>query len=256
MNPMKGVAKPRPVVVGIDGSREAIAAALWAVEEAVGRHVPLRLLHATEPGDTQAAAEMAIRHAVKEILATGKPVSIETEVVRGPAIGSLIRASASAGMVCVGAVGRHHFRAGRVGTIAAGLAMSARCPVAVLRAGHDHRPEGIVIEVDGSPDNGAVLDAAVTEARLRNAPITAIVRRQPGDRRALADLDRRLAPWTRRHPGLRIESAAIPGGLPQYLACRPRPEGLVIAGARNRRRLGELVGPAGCSLLVVDRQHL
>jgi len=39
---------------------------------------------------------------------------IETEIADGPAVRSLIRASASAAMVCVGAVGLRHFHAGQV----------------------------------------------------------------------------------------------------------------------------------------------
>ena len=72
----------RPVVVGIDGSKAAIQAALWAVDEAVSRDVPLRLLYAIEQGDAQdaergcqarklATAETAVRRAVTAIEATG-----------------------------------------------------------------------------------------------------------------------------------------------------------------------------------------
>lgn len=35
---------PLPVVVGIDGSQAAIGAAEWAIDEAVTREVPLRLV--------------------------------------------------------------------------------------------------------------------------------------------------------------------------------------------------------------------
>jgi nucleotide-binding universal stress UspA family protein len=262
---MNESASARPVVVGIDGSKGAIRAALWAVEEAVSRDAPLRLLYAAEPGDMR-AAKMAIRHAVKAIEAAGKPVGIETEVTHGPAIGSLIRASASAGLVCVGAVGLRHFRPGRVGSTAAALAMSARCPVAIIRAGHPPA-DGVVVGLDGSPDSGALLGAAVREARLRDADVRALICRRAapggkgtadaeGDRRAFADLDRRLARWRRRYPDLRVEPVAVPGGLVEYLACNYRSVGLVVAGTRNRRQLRELVGPAACSLLIVNQQHL
>ena len=40
---------PPTVVVGIDGSRSAVDAALWAVDEAVGRDIPLRLVYAVDP---------------------------------------------------------------------------------------------------------------------------------------------------------------------------------------------------------------
>jgi nucleotide-binding universal stress UspA family protein len=179
-------------------------------------------------------------------------------------------------MVCVGAVGLRHFRPGRVGSTAAALAVSARCPVAIIRGREDHAhppAQGIVVEVDGSPDNGVLLGAAVEAARRRNAALNAIICRQvaPGDdraaednRRALADLDRRLARWKRRHPDLRVESVAVHGSLLEYVAHNRRSVRLVIVGAHNRKQVGELVGPAGaailqdadCSLLIVNQQHL
>ena len=285
---MEELATPQSIVVGIDGSKAAIRAALWAVDEAVSRDVPLHLLYAIEQGDTRetgpddtagklATAEMAVRDASTAIQAAGKPVKIEMKVTHGPAIGSLIHASASAAMVCVGAVGLRHFRPGRVGSTAAALATSARCPVAIIRGrgDHLHRPaEGIVVEVERSLDNG-VLGAAIDESRLRNAAIQVIIcrRTEPGDnraadaegdRRALADLDRRLAQWKRRYPQLRVESLAVHGSLLEYLAYNRRAVRLVIVGAHNRQRLDEVVGPVGsailqdadCSLLVVNRQHL
>lgn len=279
---MNELATPQSIVVGIDGSKAAIRAALWALDEAVSRDAPLRLVCATEQDDTDqtdqaAIGQAAIRQAVQAIEAAGKPVKIETEVVHGPATACLISASAAAAMVCVGAVGLRHFRPGRVGSTAAALAMSARCPVGIIRArdDHPHRPDGIVVELDGSPDNGVLLGAAAAEARLRNAAIRAIICRRTapdergphdrdGDRRVLADLDRRLARWTRQYPDLRVESVAVHGGLLEYLAYNRGSVGLVIAGARDRRQLRELVGPAGsavlqgadCSLLVVNQQHL
>jgi nucleotide-binding universal stress UspA family protein len=36
-----------PVVVGVDGSDAAITAAKWAIDEAVSRDVPLRIVHVT-----------------------------------------------------------------------------------------------------------------------------------------------------------------------------------------------------------------
>ncbi len=160
------------IVAGVDGSKAAIRAALWAVDEAESRGVPLRLLYATDPGDGEEAAELALRHAVAAIRATGKPVRVETEIAHGPAVGSLIRSSASAAMVCVGAVGLRHFQRGRVGSTAAALAISAHCPVAIVRGGDGRRdqPEGkTVVEIDGSPDS-VLLTAAVEEALLRDAP--------------------------------------------------------------------------------------
>ncbi|CPR12159.1 universal stress protein [Mycobacterium bohemicum DSM 44277] len=276
---MNESAKPQPVVVGVDGSKAAIRAALWAVDEAVSRDVPLRLLHAIEDAESGGApADTALRQARTAIEAAGAQVKVESETVQGPAVGSLIRASAAAAMVCVGAVGLRHFQAGRVGSTAAALAVSARCPVAVIR-GHDHHPrpsaDDIVVEVEEAADNGGLLRAAAEEARLRGAAVRALVcrRGEPGepvvadtesDRRALADLDRRLATWKRRYPEVRVEPVAVHRSLLEYVAGSRRGIGLVIVGARNRAHLAELVGPAGsavlqdagCSLLIVNRQHM
>lgn len=47
---MRNFPSPPPaVVVGIDGSRTAVDAALWAVDEAVSRDIPLRLVYAIDP---------------------------------------------------------------------------------------------------------------------------------------------------------------------------------------------------------------
>jgi nucleotide-binding universal stress UspA family protein len=259
----------KSVVVGIDGSKTAICAALWAVDEAVSRQVPLHLLYAVEQGDNHdadsvarnlSAAETALRQAFTAVEATGRPVQIETEIVDGSAVTSLIGASASAAMVCVGAVGLRHFRPGRVGSTAAALAISGRCPVAIIRSRDDHhgQPEQIVVDVDVSPHNGVVLGTAMEEACLRNKAIRAVACQQ-----ARADLDRRLARWRRQYPHLDVEAVAMQGCLLEYLARNRGSVALVIIGAHNRQHLAELLGPRGnaalgdadCSLLVVNRAH-
>ncbi|GBG39179.1 universal stress protein [Mycobacterium montefiorense] len=279
---MQDFATPRSIVVGIDGSKAALRAAHWAVDEAVRRDVPLRLLYANiqdgaraDVAGQLAIAESALRRAQSAIEETNRQVKIETEIVNQPPTKSLIRASASAAMVCVGAVGLQHFQAGRTGSTIAALAASAHCPVAIVRDRDDHYRQpahDIVVEIDGAPDNGLVLGAAMAEALLRDAPIQAIVCRHVDDaaadgvgaRRALADLDRRLARWKRQYPQLRVESVAVRGTLMEYLARRQRSVQLAIVGSHDRQHLGELVGPAGnavlngaaCSLLIVNRQYL
>ncbi|MDT5144785.1 MAG: hypothetical protein QOI79_4152, partial [Mycobacterium sp.] len=67
--------RPSPsVVVGVDGSRAAVHAAIWAADEAVSRDIPLRLICAIPPDGTaqidarnearkRATAELAVRYA-------------------------------------------------------------------------------------------------------------------------------------------------------------------------------------------------
>ena len=271
---------PPSIVVGIDGSRAAIRAALWAVDEAVSRDITLRLLYAVDPEDAPgelAAADIAVRYAVTAVESTDKPVKIEVEITQGNPVSSLLRASRSAAMVCVGAVGYRHFQPGRVGSTAAAVAHNAHCPVAIIRGpdspwrSHDRY---VVVEVDASPNNGVLLETAILEACLRHAPLRAVTcctspgdHDQPAsadrDRRMLADLDRRLTRWRRRYPDLRAESVVVNGGILDYVDKHPQSVQLLIAGARAGHHL-EVTRPAGnavlhqtdCSVLIVDRPHL
>lgn len=276
------------IVVGIDGSRAAIHAALWATDEAVSRDIPLRLLYAIEPDDVQtppdraarrlAIAENAIRYAFTAVEAADKPVKIEVEITQERPISSLIRASALADMVCVGAVGMHHFRPARVGSTAAALVGSGLCPVAIIRdPGHREGPRWIVVGTDGSAENSALLGVAIEEARLRNAPLKVITCGQTGDREIAddgaagvggnsicANSDGQLAQWTWCDPELLVEPVEVRGGLLDYLVENSRSVQLVVVGAGESTDVEQLLGPAGnavlhnsdCSVLIVDPQHL
>jgi nucleotide-binding universal stress UspA family protein len=281
---MSGSHTPPAVVIGVDGSASALHAALWAVDEAVSRDIPLRLVHVLDGEDLDSAsmarklarAGSAVRHVAAAVEATDKPVKVDVGILWGHATGTLIRESRQAAMVCVGAVGTDHFQPGRIGSTAAAVAASANCPVAIIRGGsRPGRPEGkwILVEVDESPDDGVVLETAINEARLRQAPMRVVTCWQPpridpeaaaeGDRRIRAQLARRLARWQRRFPDLRVEALAVHGSISDYLATHEAELQLLVVGARGSAHVREVVGPAGnaalgnsdCVVLVVDQQH-
>lgn len=169
---------PSPcIVVGTDGSRSATQAALWAIDEAVDRDLPLRLVSATGSGDDAVdvvAAEDAINATVTAIEATGAPVKTETEVVHCRPGTALRHASRYATLVCVGSTGVNHAVRGRIGATAAALAPEARCPVAVVPMPPDPlppRPGLIVAIADDSPAGAAVVELAADEAERRGAPL-------------------------------------------------------------------------------------
>ena len=225
---------PPSIVVGIDGSRLAVHAALWAVDEAISRDVPLRLMAAAGTPAERPDAEVAVRSAAAAVTATGRGVLIETEVIAGAAIPALLEASTTAAMVCVGAVGLKHFDRNRVGSTAGALVASARCPVAVVRgpaASADASPGWVVVELDETPNSPAVLQFGVEEARLRGAPLRVLGSWQSrytdvhdshavadGNRLIRAQLDRRLSHWKHLYPDLDVRPVAIHGSALTYLS--------------------------------------
>jgi nucleotide-binding universal stress UspA family protein len=282
---------PPAVVVGIDRSRAATAAVVWAIDEAASRDVPLRLIAVAEPdaaeetGDRLAEAELALREAVAaaEAATTGRdgsPVRIETEVVTGSPTQTLLDASRTASMVCVGAVGVRYSEHHRVGSTASALVASARCPVAVIRRRQlppPEQPGWVVVELDETPDSAAVLQFGVAEARLRSAPLRVLGAWRSrytdvhdshavsdGNRMVRAQLDRRLSEWKRRYPDLDVRPVAVHGSVLNFLARNAADIQLVVVGARNTSAVAELLGPSGlaalrnteCSVLVVDPQRL
>lgn len=280
---------PPFVVVGIDGSRAAVGAALWAVDEAVSRDIPLRLVYAIEPSDNAcqdahvaahdlATAELAVRYAFTAVESTEKPVKIEIEILqdRSPTR-ALLEASRSAAMICVGSMGLKHATRGRVGSTAAALAASAHCPVAII-CGYDPRlrePGWIVAEVDGSFASNGVLLRGLDEARLRDVPLRVLTSWQSrytdihdshavadGNRLAKAELDRRLAVWKTRYPGLDIRPVVVHGNTLTYLARHAKSIQLVVVGRQRAHGVSDIVGPLGhaalhdtdCSLLICESQ--
>lgn len=269
------------IVVGTDGSRTAEYAALWAIDEAISRDVPLRLLAAAAPGEQQAeAAATALRVAAAAVVASGRPVRLETQVIEGAAIPTLLESSVSAVMICIGSVGINQLAQHRVGSTTQALVASAHCPVAVVRAPPPVAaadPAWVVVELDDTPESAAVLQFGVAEARLRRAPLRVLGAWQSrytdihdshavseGNRLVRAQLDRRLSQWKHRYPDLDVRPVAIHGNALSYLSKHAADIGLVVVGAPNTTGVGELLAPMGlttlndtdCTILVVDRQRL
>ena len=273
-----GLAMPDPyspspsVVIGFDGSRSAMQAALWAIDEAVDGGVVLQLVYAIDSLDSDAGdgtselatAERVVHQAFTAIEATGKPVKIEADIVHCHPITALREASRSATMLCVGSTGLKHAVKGRTGSTAAALARSAHCPVAIVPTSAGPASDGWVLAVvDGSPFGRAVVELAVSEAALRRAPLRVLNTGMTADRNGVsAQLDRRLTAWRRNHPDVDIESTTFPGSVVNYLDYLHRNSEPVQLVVLDPGRADDLLGPTGraaldatrCSLLISDRQ--
>ena len=271
---------PASIVVGIDGSRTAVRAALWAIDEAISRDVPLHLVAVANSPAARADAELAVRAATAAVEATGRPVDLDSRVLDGEPTPILLTHSGTAAMVCVGAVGRRHFDRNRLGSTTGALVAAAHCPIAVVRGddGSAAEPGGwVVAELDETPDSAAVLQFGVAEARLRNAPLRVLgawqsrypdVHDSPavadGNRLVRSQLDRRLSQWRHQYPDLDAKPVAIHGSALNYLSKHAGEIQLVVVGAPNATGVGDLLGPMGlttlndtdCTIVVVDRQRL
>lgn len=268
------------VVVGIDGSRSAVTAALWAADEAVARDVPLRLVSVIDANGGSpdvATAETRVRQAVTAVESTYDAVKVEVEILQGRPVDRLLEAGRGAAMLCIGAVGTTGATSRRIGSTAVELAGRAHCPVAIIR-GTTPSPdlaESIVVELDRSPAGDVVLQLGVDEALLRHAPLVVISVWDPHvtdvhdvhavaeqNRQVRAQLNRRLACTLRRHPELQVEAVAVHGSLLNYLSHHGRSVQLVLVGRRRAHGIAEMTGPRShaalhdtdCSIIVCDQQ--
>lgn len=269
-------ADTRPVVVGVDGSDAALAAALWAVDEAVDREAPLRLVHAigvvrnpSIPFDFDRPeigyGEGALRAASSAVTSTGKTVKVETDKLWGSPDTALIAESKTAAMLCVGSAGIAWVAGRLLGSTAASVAEKARCSVVVV----PRRPENVVtatsdwvvVAVDDRPGNDLVVARALDEARLRHAPVLAVgTRRNAMSAVTYDELDRRVTGWRRDHPGVHIYPVSTDAGLAQFLAENPEERvQLAVIGAADANQVRPIVGlhdralvtHAQCSVMVV-----
>jgi nucleotide-binding universal stress UspA family protein len=280
----------KPIVVGVDGSAASVEAALWAVDEAVHRDVPLRLVSVTNilrarvPESARCLefeyAETALRHTSAAIAATGKPVKVETEVLWGPPANALVEESRHAAMVCVASVGIGVIARAILGSTAAGVAERAHCTVAVLRPSTDasvHGGNWVAVGIDRSSSGDATVPVAMREARLRHAPVVVVgLGCNVYGVNTAEETHTRTRAWAEQNPDVEIATETTAFGLADYLADQhvqlsrryPSTNGgtdrpLAVIGSDEVTLLSPLIGPhdagvrehARCSVIVVRAAH-
>jgi nucleotide-binding universal stress UspA family protein len=264
------------VIAGIDGSQTAIHAAQWAIDEAVSRRVPLRLVYVTKATHPSADdyyedvhhGEASLRAAQAAMDSVGTPVKVETAIVTGPPGPALVAESSGAEMICVGSVGIGRYARSILGSTATELAENAHCPVAVIRPQEDEsRPDNInwiVVAINDEPDNELVIEHAMEEAKLRHAPVLALGNRQAG-REALRDgLEREVDKWKGRYPDVHIYPVANRADVAHFLKKHNEPIQLAVIGSSKADELAQIIGHYGhaaihhavSSVLVVRRKAL
>ncbi len=252
----------KAVVVGVNGSKAAVNAAKWAIDEAVTRQLPVRLVYVIPDREARVGsgatsdweverAEMALAEAESAVLSTAindrKPVEIETAILSGNPAQALINQSEDAALVCVGTARRGWASDGLLGPTAAGLVAHAHCPVAVIRTNPDGSPTElgvIAVVLNDDPDNDEVVHQAMEEGRRRHAVVRQI--------------DRRLNSWIRRYPDVHVQTVAAGTGAKAGENYSSAIELAVVGSADADGMAGlatpnchPIVGYPDCSVLVV-----
>jgi nucleotide-binding universal stress UspA family protein len=268
---MRGTNCPRPIVVGIDGSIASMNAADWAIDEAISRAAPLRLVQVVHTDHASSAcgdddhlamqyAQTALHTAHAAIRKDGRLVNVDTAIRCGDTSRSLIEESCRAAMICIGSVGIGHVASRLLGSRAVALAKHANCPVAIIRTNGEPAHGGqIVAVVDGHPDIDDVIHLALDEARLRKTSVLVLgVRRWKLGAISEQELDRRLAHWQPGYPDVAVDKC-ITDTAAEYLVTHNEPIQLLVTGSADANKLTALVGPHGhtlvsypnCSVLMV-----
>jgi nucleotide-binding universal stress UspA family protein len=241
-----------PIVVGIDGSPAALRAAEWAVTEAIGRDVPIRLVHVVQSTSIdihreRSAGESALREAREAINHGAQPVKVEEVIAYGPVAATLAAECAGSTMICLGSKGLGTAAAKYVGSTTTAVAQSVECAVAIVRSAHAaSSPESqpVAAVVDDAHDVERVLTAALHEARLRSAPLK-ILNVVPSRIRDLfpEDVDRRIAEYLADCPDVHADVVLAPGDVTTFLAASQPPVQLAVAARSTGDGVTELVGP-------------
>jgi nucleotide-binding universal stress UspA family protein len=190
-----------PVIAGVDGSAESLAAAGWAAREAARRDRPLRLVHAwnwhprQEDGEPVTAAQRhqagrVLRQAKERIRAVAPNVRPYDEQVEGPATAALLEAAEESELLVLGSRGLSGFTGFLVGSVAQGVVARATRPVVLVRAdeeaadehlpAHGGRPSvltgyrDVVLGVGLGEPCDAVIEFAFEAARLRGARLRVV----------------------------------------------------------------------------------
>ncbi|MEV0738812.1 universal stress protein [Streptomyces sp. NPDC050549] len=188
----------RPVVVGVDGSPESLAAAEWGAREAVRRGLRLHLVHTSDRGPDQALspAASAMRHrlgravlrTVEERVARTCPEALLTdEHIEGPAAAVLLHAARNAELLVLGSRGLNCVTGFLVGSVAQAVVARTTRPVVLVEAGQrsadEHLLNGdgytspftpyrdVVLGVDLGEACDEVIEFAFEAAALRGAPL-------------------------------------------------------------------------------------
>ena len=261
----------RAVVVGVDGSAQALRAVRWAVPEARRRRAVLRLITALAWTNDQMAglpgmgaapygaylrrgAENGLAAAAVAAAEVDPDVPVEQDLVVGFPGGVLHEQSQTAELLVVGDSGRGRIASALAGSVAIGVVARSACPVVVVRGGTPAPGAPVVVGIDGTPVSEAAIPFAFEEAVARRVPLVAVhTWLDELDDPAVAELvdwqsaavwadevlAERLAGWGEKYPDVAVQRLVTRGLAGHALLDQAATAQLVVVGSHGH---GEIAG--------------
>ncbi|GAA3379002.1 universal stress protein [Streptomyces sannanensis] len=171
------------VVAGVDGSADAMTAALWAAAEADRRGQPLNLVHAmdTEGRDLYVSAEMMrnirrtgnalLEDAAAQVAQRFPGLRVTTELSPLEPSAGLHDVAGGHGTIVIGNRGLGGFTALLLGSVGLRVAAGAQGPVVVVRAAGEGVDKGVVLAAVRDRADLECVRHAARAAQLRTASL-------------------------------------------------------------------------------------
>ncbi|WP_371525975.1 universal stress protein [Streptomyces sp. NBC_01283] len=273
----------RPVIAGIDGSPESLAAAGWAAREAQRRDTALRLVHAwawsphpsaAVPSTTSQRqwAQRILREARDHLVSLYPHLQVEEAQIPGAAPAVLLEASSQGALLVLGSRGLNGFTGYLAGSVGLTLTARSMTPVALVRAGeqaadaHLLNAEGhsstetpyrdVLLGIDLAHPGEEAIAFAFEAAQSRGAAVHILHGYRPlsiaapgarGGREVAAEhesaLDALVQPWRAKYPRTAVTTAALQGRAQSLLLHAASDAGLLVLGRSDRPRSGPFTGP-------------
>jgi len=268
----------RPIVAGVDGSTNNLAATAWAVAEGDRSGLPVKLLMVTERAESRTPgfakdphyfnyvdhAYGTLDHIARQAGREHPDVEVTTDVVVDDALAGLTDESAKAAMMVVGKRGIGAIERMTLGSISIALSGRSAVPTVVVPDTWNadaHRAESILVGLDIHHDADALLEFAFTRAQELGVPLVVLhvwdthpavvptaddLKRWGGDARAA--VESAIAPWREKFPDVEALALAVHARPAEGLLEEAERAQLLVLGRHSK---GD--SPAGLGLRSLTR---
>jgi nucleotide-binding universal stress UspA family protein len=250
------------VLAGLDGSVAGSSVADWAAARAQAMGDGLALVHVVLPvwvyqvPDEHALAvkraEDLLRSEAGRVQQVYPDLDVVTTIATGEPAEALAALSLKTGLVVVG-TDRGPGTEGRgFGCVSFQVAVTSRCPVAVIPQRAPEHGSGVVVGVDGSPDAARALELAAGEARRLKEELVIVHAPGPESGDGTDDVSSDSVKCVNLHfPDLAVRVSVDPGRTPaEALTEASLGARLLVIGRKGRGGLSVLVGSVAQHILL------